>query len=108
MIKLTLKERYDLRRYSGALICTLSLRYAIDAFQQQLDFTSEEMEQYDIKIDPVTYDFTTNDSDYTVEYSEFPVAVIDSMKSYIKLFDHEATKSNQMLQSTFAIFKKVI
>jgi hypothetical protein len=30
------------------------------------------------------------------------------MEDYISMFDHDATKNNQMLQNTFEIFRKII
>jgi hypothetical protein len=108
MVKLTLTDRYDLGRYSGSLPCTIDLRRAIDPFQAMLAITPEEWKEFNVSIDPTTFELTCLDDTYTVEYKEFPAPVIAAMKSYIEQFDHDATKNNVMLQSTFEAFRKII
>ena len=106
--KLTLEDRYYISMYSRRLPCTLPLRFAIDKFFNQIDINPEEFKKYEVKIDPKTLEFSCDDENYTVEYEEFPPAVIEAMKKYIKMLDHEKNKENKMLQKTFTYFQKII
>ena len=105
--KLTLEDRYYISMYSRRLPCTIALRYQIDKFFDQIEITSDEIKQYEVKIDENLM-FTCNDENYTVEYEEFPEEVIKSMKAFIVLFDHEKNKNNEMVQRSFTYFKQVM
>ncbi len=108
-IKLSIKERYDLMKYVHKLPCTLKLRMAIDAFFQQIELTEEENQKYDIKIDPSTYQISTNDDSYVREYESFPEEVVSSLKSYVDAYDgKEEYRNNKMLQDALLTFKKAI
>ena len=108
MLTLTIKDRYDLRKYAGALPCTLSLRYAIEDFQRQVDFTPDEMTQYAIKVNKDTFEVECNDSSYAVQYESIPEAVAHAMKDYVTHYDVEQTKDNVITQNTIKAFKKVL
>jgi hypothetical protein len=106
--KLTLQDRYYISMYSRRLQSTLKLRFAIDAFLQQLEITREETEKYEVGVDPVSYEFKCNNDTYTVEYTDFPSEVIEAINSYISLYDHEQNKDNALLHKTLEYLKKVI
>lgn len=106
--KLSLQDRYYISMYSRRLQSTLKLRFAIDAFLQQIEFTREETEKYEIGVDPTTFEFRCNDSNYVVDYNEFPIDVVNAIKHYISLYDHEENKDNVLLHKTLEYLKKVI
>ena len=106
--KLTLNDRYHISMYSRRLQCTLKLRFAIDAFLQQLDFTKDEIEKYEISVDSTTYEFKYNDASYAVEYESFPVEIVEAINNYISLYDHEQNKENALLTNTLEYFRKVL
>lgn len=107
-VKLNLDERYYISMYSRRLPCTLRLRFAIDAFLQQIEITETEMKEHGVSIDPKTMQFTCRDMDYMVEYADFHKDIIDSIKNYIKLLDHEKNADNELLQKTLTYFKKIV
>jgi len=106
--KLTLEDRYYISMYSRRLPCSIPLRFSIDKFLNQIEITPEEFKIYNVDIDPSTMSFKCNDSDYEVEYEEFPPEVIVSMKNFIADYDHDKNKDNNMIQKTFDYFRKVI
>ena len=106
--KLTLEDRYYISMYARKLDCTLKLRFAIDNFLDQLAITSDEVTKYEVDVDRETMQFLCNDVDYSVEYPEFPEAVIESMNTYIGMYDHDKNKENVLLQRTIAYFKKIV
>ena len=106
--KLTLDERHHISMYARRLPCTVALRFKIDQFFNTLEITSEELKKYDVTIDPKTMEFSCNDSEYTVEYEDFDPVIIDSLESFIVMFNHEKHKNNEMLQRAFKYFKKII
>jgi len=108
MKKLTLKDRYFLSMYARRLPCTIALRFSIDNFFNQIEITSEEVKKFEVKINPKTLEFECNDNEHTTEFKEFPEEVLKSMKSYIKMFDHEKNKTNEMVQRTFEYFRKIL
>lgn len=106
--KLNLEDRYYISMYSRRLPCTLQLRFAIDDFLEQITITPEEVTQYAIDITKDTMEFTCNDYDYSVEYTEFPEPVTDAINTYIGMYDHDKNKENVLLQRTFKFLKKVL
>ena len=108
MVKLTLEERHYISMYARRLICTMKLRSVIDKFFAQIEITPEEFKKYGVKVDPKTLEFSCDDNEYTVEYKEFPTFVLESMKEYIAMFDHDKAKNNEMLQKTFKYFRKIL
>jgi hypothetical protein len=106
--KLTLQDRYYISMYSRRLQSTLKLRFAIDAFLQQIEFTHEETEKYEIGVDSNSYEFKCNNDSYTVKYDDFPSEVIEAIKNYISLYEHEQNKDNALLHKTLEYLKKVI
>ena len=107
MIKLTLKDRYFLNMYSRRLPSTCMLRATIDVFLNQINLTPEEVTQYGVKFDAVTGITSSSDS-LEFEYESFPVPVIESIKNYIKVYDHEKNKENKLLQNMLSYFRKVL
>jgi len=106
--KLTLEDRYYISMYSRKLPCTVSLRFTIDQFHQQIEITPEEGEKYEVGIDPENGLFICNDPDYVVEYEKFPTQVIDAMKRYVDLLDQEKNEDNVLLQNILTFFSKII
>jgi hypothetical protein len=106
--KLTLEDRYYVSMYARKLECTLKLRFAIDNFLDQIAITQDEIAKYKVDVDRTTMQFNCNDSDYSVEYDEFPEAVIEAMSSYIGMYDHDKNKENLLLQRTFEFYKKIV
>jgi hypothetical protein len=94
--------------YSRRLPSTLKLRFSIDAFLQQIEISPEEVRKYEVTIDSKTLEFSCNDDDFTVEYEEFHPDVLEEMKNYIQMLDHEKNNENEMLQKTFTYFRKII
>lgn len=105
---LTLEDRYRLSMYSRKLPCTLRLRLVINDFLSQIEITSDEMKKFEVSIDPVTMAFNCNDSEYTVDYTEFPQDIIIAMTRYVSLLDTEKNSDNVLLQKTLVTFKKII
>lgn len=105
---LTLEDRYYLSMHVRKMTCTLLLRLHVDEFLNSIDITSDEAKQYEITIDPETHKFTCNDPEYVVEYDEFNPYVIQSMKNYISMYDHEGYVDNQFIQRGFSYFRKLI
>lgn len=108
MKQLTLEDRYQLGMYSRKLPSTLMLRLVINDFLSQIEFTSDEIKNYEIKIDEKSLKFSCNDSSYVTEYSEFPPVVVDAMSKYIVMLDNDRNAGNELLQRTVKVFKKVI
>jgi hypothetical protein len=106
--KLTLEDRYYISMYSRKLPCTVSLRFTIDQFHQQIEITPEEAEKYEITINPKDGSFITNDPDYVVEYEKFPTQVVNAMKRYVDLLDQEKNTENVLLQNILTYFSKII
>lgn len=107
-VKLNLEDRYYISMYSRRLPCTLKLRFAIDAFLQQIEITESEMRENGVSIDSKTMQLTCSNPDYVVEYTEFHKDIVDSIKNYIKLLDHEKNADNELLQKTLKYFKKIV
>lgn len=107
-IKLTLEDRHFISMYARRLICTMKLRSVIDKFFAQIEITPEEFKTHGIAIDHKTLEFSCKDGEYTVEYNDLSPVVIESMKEYISMFDHDRAKDNEMLQKTFKYFRKLI
>ena len=107
-IKLNLEDRHYINMYSRRLRSTIQLRYSIDSFFDKLNITPEEMKKYGVSIDPNNYEFKCNDDTYEVEYESFPSAVIESMKEFIKTYDHGSNKNNEMIQKMVKYFNKII
>lgn len=107
-IKLNLEDRHFISMYARRLICTMKLRSVIDKFFAQIEITPEEFKNYGVSIDPKTLDFSCKNTDYTVEYTDLSPIVIDSMKTYMSMFDHDKVKDNEMLQKTFKYFRKLM
>lgn len=105
---LTLEDRYYLNMHSRKMNSTLMLRLNIDSFLNAIDITSEEAEKYAIGVDPETHKFVCNDPEYTVTYEDFNPHVIQSMKNYISMYDHEGNADNQFIQRAFTYFRKII
>ena len=105
---LTLKDRYYLGMYCRKLPCTILLRLTINDFLKQIEFTSNELEKYNIVVSPDTHQFSCNDDSYVVEYESFAPSVIDAMKLHIKMFDHEKNKESALLQKIIETFKIII
>lgn len=106
--KLTLEDRYFINMYSRKLPCTVSLRFTIDQFHQQIEITPEEAEKYAVTIDSTNGSFITNDPEYVVEYEKFPTQVVDAMKRYVDLLDQEKNEDNVLLQNILTYFSKII
>ena len=106
--KLNLEDRYYISMYSRRLPCTLQLRFAIDDFLEQITITADEVAQYEIDIDKNTMEFKCNNSEYSVEFTEFPEPVLDAINTYIGMYGHEKNKENVLLQRTFTFLKKVL
>lgn len=104
--KLTLEDRYYISMYSRKLPCTLQLRFAIDAFLDQIEISPEEVKAREVKIS--TMKFKCNDPKSTTEYEEFPEPVIEAMKSYIEVLDYDKNKDNVFVHRTFDYFRKII
>lgn len=107
-MQLTIKDRYELRKYVGALSCTLALRYAIEEFNRQIDFTPDEMVNYGIKVDETTFEVMSSDDSYAIDVTSVPEAVVRSMKDYVNQYDVEQTKENPIIQKAIAAFRKVL
>lgn len=107
MIKLSLKDRYNINVSVRSLPCTLKLRSVFDAFISQIDLTMDEMSQYAIKFDP-TEGFSCNNDEITFEYDKFPEELIDSINSYIHTYDHEKNAENIGLQKRLGYLKKLL
>lgn len=107
-MQLTIKDRYELRKYVGALSCTLALRYSIEEFNRQIEFTPEEMVKYGIKVDEGTFEVTSLDDSYAIEIASIPEAVCRSMKDYVAQYDVEQTKENPIIQKAISAFRKVL
>lgn len=106
--KLTLEDRYYISMYSRKLPCTVSLRFTIDQFHQQIEITPDEVEKYNITIDPTNGTFITSDFDYVVEYEKFPTQVVNAMQRYVNLLDQNKNEDNVLLQHIFKYFSKII
>jgi len=106
--KLTLEDRYYISMYARKLECTLKLRFAIDNFLDQIAISADEVKEFEVDVDRNTMQFTCNDSDYSVEYSEFPEPVIEAMSGYMGMYDHDKNKDNVLLQRTFEFYKKIV
>jgi hypothetical protein len=104
--KLTLEDRYHISMYSRKLPCTLELRFAIDAFLDQIEITPEEMKTRTVKVTQTK--FECNDPESTTEYKDFPKPVTEAMESYIEMLDHDKNKDNVFIHKTFDYFRKVI
>lgn len=104
--KLTLKDRFELSMYARRLPCTLSLRLAISDFLEQIDITQNEYTTYNISL--IDNKFTCSDSSYVVEYTNFSEIVVNAMKDYIKMYNHESNKENVLLQNMISAFNKII
>lgn len=105
---LTLKDRYYLGMYCRKLPCTLLLRLTINDFLQQIEFTSDELQKYAITISPDTHEFSCNDESYMVEYAEFTPSVVEAMKTYLKMFDHDKNKDSLLIQKIIETFKILV
>jgi len=106
--KLTLEDRYYLSMYSRRLPCTLQLRFAIDAFLDQIEITPEELKNHGVKINGETMEFECKNPEVETEYEDFPEPVKSSMRSYIKMLDHDKNNKNVMLAKTFEYFRKIL
>jgi len=106
--KLTLNDRHSIGMYTRRIPCTLAIRGVIDKFFAQIEITPEEFKKYNVKIDPETLEFQCENDEYTVEYKEFPKEILEGMKAYIHMFDHEKAKDNKMLQRSFKYFRKIL
>ena len=104
--KLTLEDRYHISMYCRRLPCTLQLRFAIDAFLDQIEITAEEVKTNKIEI--TATEFKCANPDDTKEFDDFPAPVTDAMKGYIETLDHEKNKDSVMLHKTFDYFRKAI
>lgn len=107
-VSLTIRERFDLIKYTHRLPCTLKLRLAVDEFFNSLEITDEESSKYGIEVNPATFELVCNDDNYTVVYDSFSENMISALKDYVTGFDTEENKENTTLQKAFVIFKKVI
>lgn len=106
--KLTLEERYYISMYSRKLPCTVSLRFTIDQFHQQIEITPDEVEKFEVSIDPANGKFICNDTAYTVEYEKFPTQVVGAMKRYVNLLNDSKNEDNVLLQNILKYFSKII
>lgn len=107
-VSLTIRERFDLIKYTHRLPCTLKLRLAVDEFFNSLEITEEESTKYGINVNPATYEVSCNDENYVVVYEKFSDNMISALKDYVTGFDTEENKENTTLQKAFVIFKRVI
>lgn len=82
MVKLNIKQRYDLQKYTGLLLSTLSLRLEIEKFWQALAFTDEEYAQYNIRAEG--HDVVSDNADYTIDIDEISPVVLGAMQYYIE------------------------
>ena len=82
MVKLNIKQRYDLQKYTGLLLSTLSLRLEIEKFWQELAFTEDEYKQYNIRAEG--QDVVSDDENYTIEIGEVSPVVLGAMQYYIE------------------------
>ena len=105
---LTIKQRYELIHHVGRLPSTLSFRFAFDAFQKLVEFTPEEMQQYQIKVNPETYEIECNNADYVVEYTVFPEGVVKAMREWTERYDVDEMKNNGLVQDALTIFKTIL
>ncbi len=105
---LTIKQSYELIHHVGRLPCTLSFRFAYDAFQKQVEFTPDEIKQFQIKVNPDTFDIECNDTEYTVEYASIPEGVAKAMREWSERYDVDDMKNNPLVQDALAVFKLVL
>jgi len=107
-ISLTIKDRFELIKYTHKLPCTLALRLSVDDFLDQLELTEEERAQYGVKVDPVTYDLSVEDESYAVTYEKFPEAVVKSITSFVRDHDTEEGQKSLLMTNALTIFKKIL
>lgn len=108
MAKLTIKDRFELMKYTNLLPCTLALRIAIDSFNQKLELTDEESKQFDVSFDD-NKNVVCNNPDYTIEVDNIPEEILKVMKSYVLEYDsNEEFKNNHVVKAATTAFKKVI
>ena len=105
---LNIKQRYELIHHVGRLPSTLSFRFAFDAFQKQVEFTPEEIQKYQIKVNPETYEIECTDPDYVVEYASIPEGVARAMREWSERYDVDEMKNNILVQDALTIFKTVL
>ncbi len=103
---LTLEDRYYLSMYSRRLQCTLELRFAIDAFLQQIQITEAEIGTYGIKIDVDNKTFSCNDPSYTVEYANIPASITTAMGEYVNAVEN-SKQTNELILRTAEYFRKL-
>lgn len=107
-ISLTVRERFDLIKYTHRLPCTLKLRLAVDEFFNSIEITDDESAKFGISVNPATFELVCNDENYIVVYETFSADIITALKNYINDFDTEENKENTTLQKALVIFKKVV
>lgn len=107
-ISLTIKDRYELIKYTHKLPCTLRLRQAVDGFFDQIELSEAEKEKYDIKVDPLTYEVSSNDETYEVLYETFPEPVIKAISGFVRDYDNEEGQKSPLVKSALSVFKKVL
>jgi hypothetical protein len=105
---ITLTQRYELARYVRQLPSTIELRFAVDAFLQAVEFKDDEVQKYDIKVNPDTYEMECNDEDTLFDIGEVPAPVLKSMTEYIEALDTEEQADNLLLQKTFDAFRILV
>lgn len=81
-MKLNIKQRFDLQKYTGLLLSTLSLRLEIEKFWQELAFTEDEYTQYNIRAEG--HGVACDDEDYSIEIGEVSPVVLGAMQYYIE------------------------
>lgn len=106
-VSLTIRERFELIKYTHRLPSTLKLRLAVDEFFNMLEITDEEATKFQIKVDPATFELSCNDESYVTVFDKLPEDALTAIKNYIYSFDTEENKENPVLQKALVIFKKV-
>lgn len=107
-MKLNLKQRFDIQKYSGLLYSTVRLRLDIESFWQQLAFTTEEYDKYQISPD-IEHGITHNtDGDsYLIDVEEPTDVVKNAMKFYID-DNSEANSENEVYLKAKQTFELVL
>lgn len=106
-MKLTIEQRFNLQKYSRVLLSTVALRQAIQQFWNELAFTDEEYNKFNISVDVQTGEVTSNDPSYVIEVSEVSPVVINAMKHYIA-DNSESKEGDQMFKQITETFDLVI
>lgn len=105
---LTIQQRYDLMFYISRLPCSVSLRYALSAFEDIIDFTPEEMKTKQITLDKQSFTISSNDPTYTITVESLPDGITKAINQFIAQYDVPDMKQNGFVQETIALFKLVV